>query len=417
MTQRLYYDDPMLRSFQAHVTDIRELSRTEGQSIWQLALDRTAFYPTSGGQPFDTGVLRASSRSGAILEIPVLEVEEDEAGRIWHAIQKPISAGTEVEGVIDWERRRDHMQQHSGQHLLSAVFAKELQAQTVSFHLGEESSTIDLEIGSLAQSSLERVDRIANELIAENRPVRIVHVSREEADRLLAEGKLRKLPPREGSIRLIEIENVDLNACGGTHVHSTGQIGGLFLLGMEKVRQGIRVEFVCGLRAVAKLREEHALLGRAAGALSLGRKEVPEAIERLLAEAKAAAKERQKLKETVAEYQALALAKEARSLGTLRLVRQSVAGEDALFLKLLASRTVASAPDLVAVFASTAQDPSPVVIAAGSGTSFSCGELMKAELAKLGLRGGGSRDMAQGQVPREKVESFLDEIEKQLKSV
>ncbi len=394
--------------------DIRELSRTEGQSTWQIALDRTAFYPTSGGQPFDTGMLRAASRSGAVLEIPVLEVEEDESGRIWHATQKPIAASTEVEGTIDWERRRDHMQQHSGQHLLSAVFARELQAHTVSFHLGEETSTIDLDTTAIAHSSFERIEKIANEIIAENRPLRVVNVSREEAERLLAEGKLRKLPSREGSIRLIEIEEYDLNACGGTHVQSTGQISSLLLRGLEKVRQGVRVEFVCGLRAVVQARKEHVLLSQAASALSLGKNEVPDAIERLIADSKAAGKERQRLKESLASYQATALAKEAAPKGSLRIVRQVLAGEDAVYIKLLASRTAAAAPDLVVLLAATAQDPSSIVVAAGAGTSFSCGELVKNELTKLGLRGGGSRDLAQGQIPREKVEAFFDAIEKQL---
>lgn len=417
MTERLYYHDSTLQSFQARVTDIRELSRTEGQSIWQIALDRTAFYPTSGGQPFDTGVLRASSRSGAVLEIPVLEVEEDEGGRIWHATQKPISSATQVEGIIDWQRRRDHMQQHSGQHLLSAVFARGLNAHTVSFHLGEETSTIDLDTSTLAHSSLEHVERIANEIIAENRPVRVLTVSREEAEKLLAQGELRKLPPREGSIRLIEIEGYDLNACGGTHVQATGQIGGLLLRGMEKVRQGVRVEFVCGLRAVAEARKDHVGLSRTAAALSLGRKEVPEAVERLLSDVKAAGKERQRLKEALAGYQAMALVKEAVPFGELHLIRQVFPGEDAAFIKLLASRSAASDTKLVIMLASTAQDPASIVLAAGSGTTFSCGETLKTELLKLGLRGGGSRDMAQGQVPREKLETFFDEVEKQLLAI
>src|SRR5579883_2211238 len=212
MDDRLYYDDSFLRTFSARVVDIREASRTGGLSLWQIALDRTAFYPTSGGQPFDTGTLTATSRNGAVLEIPVESVEEDEAGHVWHFTRKPLTAGTEVHGSIDWPRRLDHIQQHSGQHLLSAVFARELAAHTVSFHLGESLSTIDLATGPIAHYSLERVERIANEIIAENRPVTIRTVSRDEAEKLLAEGALRKLPGREGSIRLIEIAAYDLNA-------------------------------------------------------------------------------------------------------------------------------------------------------------------------------------------------------------
>src|SRR3984885_12385223 len=209
MTERLYYRDSFARAFPANVTDIREASRADGVSIWQIALDRTAFYPTSGGQPHDTGILRATSRNGAVLEAAIEGVEEDESGQIWHFTRKPLQAGTPVEGEIDWQRRLDHIQQHSGQHLLSAVFARELNAPTVSFHLGESSSTIDLAVDSLAHHSLERVERIANELIAEDRAVTVRTVDRREADALLAAGTLRKLPEREGTIRIIEITGYD----------------------------------------------------------------------------------------------------------------------------------------------------------------------------------------------------------------
>ncbi len=159
------------------------------------------------------------------------------------------------------------MQQHSGQHLLSAIFSRELSAHTVSFHLGDESSTIDLNAASIAHASLERVERLANEIIAQDRPLSIRTVTRAEADALLAAGQLRKLPEREGDIRLIEIDGVDLNACGGTHVRSTGQIGGLMLRSVEKVRQGLRVEFVCGLRAVAMARRDFSVLTETAAKL------------------------------------------------------------------------------------------------------------------------------------------------------
>ena len=144
MSDRLYYADPSLASFDAHVSDIREVSRTQGRSLWQIALDRSAFYPTSGGQPHDTGLLTATSSGGALLQAPILAVEEDEHGEVWHTTPKPLLAGTAVRGYVDWSRRRDHMQQHSGQHLLSAVVYRQLGAATVSFHLGEMTSTIDL---------------------------------------------------------------------------------------------------------------------------------------------------------------------------------------------------------------------------------------------------------------------------------
>ncbi len=408
MAERLYYSDSHLRTFSARVTDIRELSRTEGQSVWQVALERTAFYPTSGGQPYDTGVLSATSRGGAVLEVPVIAVEEDEQGEVWHQILKPLLAGTEVKGEIDWPRRLDHMQQHSGQHLLSAVFARELQAPTVSFHLGETSSTIDLAVDSIAHHSLERAERIANELIVENRAVAVRKVDRAEADALLAAGALRKLPERQGTIRLIEIADCDLNACGGTHVRSTGEIGGLLIRGVERVRQGTRVEFVCGLRAVTAARQDFSVLSRGAALLSMPRTEVAEGIERIIAETKAGAKELQKLREELATYHAVRLAVEEQIVDHLRLVKRSFADRDGDYVKLLASRLAASVPQTVAMLVSTQQDPALVILARSGDLDFHAGNLMKEALAQIGLRGGGSADLGQGRVPHEQTAALLD---------
>ena len=171
ISERLYHSDSFLRTFTGAVTGRRKLADSHGELAWQLALDRTAFYPTSGGQPFDTGRLSALSRDGDVLMVPVERVEEDEEGTVWHFVREPLAAGTHVEGHLDWERRFDHMQQHSGQHLLSAIFWQELQVPTISFHLGESTSTIDLSGGSIAHHSRERVERIANEIIGEDRLV------------------------------------------------------------------------------------------------------------------------------------------------------------------------------------------------------------------------------------------------------
>ena len=408
MTERLYYSDSFLRNFSSRVTDIRELSRTDGQSVWQVALERTAFYPTSGGQPHDLGALTATSRSGAVLEVPVVAVEEDDHGEVWHQTLKPLLAGTEVKGEIDWGRRLDHMQQHTGQHLLSAIFLRELHAPTVSFHLGDTSSTIDLAVDSLAHHSLERVERIANELIAEDRAVTTRTVSRTEADSLLAAGALRKLPEREGTIRLIEIADCDLNACGGTHVRATGQIGGLLLRSVERVRQGVRLEFVCGLRAVAAARQDFSVLTRSASLLSIPRAEIPAGIERLVAEAKSGIKEQRKLREELATYHAIRLAVEEQIVNRLRLVRRIFTERDAEYVKLLASRLVASVPQTVALMVSAQQEPALVVLARSGDLEFHAGSLMKEVLATAGLRGGGSPDLAQAQVPQAQITELLD---------
>ncbi len=419
VAERLYYDDSHLRTFTARVTDIREYARTDGQSQWQIALDRTAFYPTSGGQPFDRGTLAATSRSGAELVAEIDEVIEDQDGEVWHSTRKPLLAGTEVIGSIDWQRRLDHVQQHSGQHLLSAVFAAEHGAATLSFHLGESVSSIDVaaeseEEQAVIAAALERVEHAANQHIAEDLPIAVSMVSNEHAQALLAEGKLRKLPPREGSIRLIEIPGLDLNACGGTHVRSLGQIGSLLLRSTERVKRGLRVEFVCGARAVAAARQDFATLAAAAALLSVKRNDIPSAVERLLVEAKADTKAMQKVRQELAQHHAVQLAVEERISHGLRLVQRSFADRDAHYVKLVASCLVASVPQTAAIFLSTMNEPASLILACSQSLNCHCGKHLQSALAPLGLRGGGSPDMAQTQLPLAQAHLVAAQLAEQL---
>ena len=417
MSERLYYADSFLNSFSATISDIREQSRAGGESLWQIALDRTAFYPTSGGQPFDTGKLQAVSKGGATLEIAVEGVEEDENGQIWHFVRKPLTAGTVVQGEIDWDRRLDHMQQHTGQHLLSAVFVKELDSPTVSFHLGESISTIDLAAGSMAHHSLERVERIANQIIAEDRPVTVRNIPRAQAEAMLASGGLRKLPDREGQIRVVEIEGWDTNACGGTHVRSTGQIGGLLIRGTEKVSRGMRIEFLCGLRAVRAARADAAILSQASAALSSGAAEIPAAIERLKSENKTSAKERQRLREELASYHAARLAVEVPIESGVRFIDRCWKDRDREYLRLLASRVVAAAPSTVALLCAEELNPVRIFLARSIDLDFDCGALLRHELAGHGLRGGGSRDLAQGDVPADRLAALRASLAESIRSM
>lgn len=417
MTDRLYYADSFLREFTAKVEDIREASRTDGVSIWQVALDRSAFYPSSGGQPCDTGAITAASRSGAVLDARIESVEEDEQGTVWHFTRKPLATGTVVRGTIDWTRRLDHMQQHSGQHLLSAVFARELNAPTVSFHLGDAVSHIDLATGPIARHSLERAERIANELIAEDRTVTVRAVERAEAEVMLADGRLRKLPVRDGRIRLIEIAGYDLNACGGTHVRATGQIGGLLLRGVEKVSRGMRVSFVCGLRAAAAAGHDFALLSRIAGMLSAGGDDVPGMMERMKVDAKAAEKERQRLREELAEYHSVRLIVEEQPKDGLRFVQRTFADRDPEYVRLLASNLAASASGTVALLVSAENWPARVVMARSRDLDFHCGTLLRETLAAHGLRGGGSADLAQTDLAKNQLETMSAELELAVRSL
>jgi alanyl-tRNA synthetase len=411
-SDRLYYSDSFLRTFNGAVTDVREFAGSHGDSIWQVALDRTAFYPTSGGQPFDTGLLRT-----AVLELSVEQVEEDEQGAVWHFVRKPLAPGTQINGQIDWERRFDHMQQDTGQHLLSAIFLQELHAATVSFHLGEKTSTIDLTAASLTPHSLEGVERSANEIIGEDRPVKTRYVSRDEAEAMLAAGELRKLPDRQGSIRLIDIVDFDCNACGGTHVRSTGQIGGLHVRGVERVSRGVRIEFLCGLRAIRAARSDAAILNETAVLLSTGPTELPAAVGRLLVDGKTGAKERQRLREELAVFQAARLASEVPIENGLRLVVREWKDRDRDSVKLLASRTAAAAPSTAVILCAKDAEPMRVFVARSPNLNFDCGRILREALAHLGLRGGGSADLAQGDVPGKHESALLASLIETIRNV
>jgi alanyl-tRNA synthetase len=321
-----------------------------------------------------------------------------------------------VEGHIDWDRRFDHMQQHTGQHLLSAVFLRELQAPTVSFHLGEKTSTIDLTGAPLAHEGLERVERIVNEIIGEDRSVTTGFVPRAEAEAMLAAGELRKLPDRQGAIRLIEITDCDRNACGGTHVRSTGQIGGLLVRGIEKVRQGARIEFVCGLRAVRVARADAAILTQTSALLSGGASDVPTAVGRLLTDAKANAKGRQKLYEELAAFQAVNLIKDVPIDNGLRLVVRAWKDRDRDYVKLLASRTAAAAPSTAVIFCATNTDTVRVFLARSPDLDFNCGRILRDTLAHMGLRGGGSTDLAQGDVQADQEPALRASITEEIQT-
>jgi Ser-tRNA(Ala) deacylase AlaX len=237
MTERLYYQDSYLTEFRARVVEASPDQK-------RIYLDRTAFYPTSGGQPFDIGKL------GGVEVIEVI----DEGDRIAHVLSD-VFTGSEVEGRIHRARRFDHMQQHTGQHLLSAVLIEMFDAPTVSFHLGAESSTIDV-TRALEPAQLREAERRANEIVFENRPVTVSYQHSSE------DLGLRKPTEREGEVRIISIQDLDRSACGGTHVRATGEIGPILLRKLDRIRGNLRIEFLCGGRAVGRAREDFEALSK-----------------------------------------------------------------------------------------------------------------------------------------------------------
>jgi len=394
MTERLYYNDSFLYNFHASVLDTQELKRDGNQSTWAVKLDRTAFYPTSGGQPFDTGRLTTESKSGVLLEASVEDVFEDGEGDVWHRVSKVLPPGAEVRGLIDAERRRDHMQQHTGQHLLSAAFVQLLNAKTVSFHLGEEISTIDIDLHAASRDDLVRVERLSNEIIAENRPITIRYATRQEASQM----GVRKLPEREGEIRLIDIKDFDLNACGGTHAQGTAQIGGLLIRRTEKVKQGLRVEFVCGLRAAKVARRDFETLSEASLLYPCAPADLPTNIGKQREEARQVQKRETKLLEELAELKATQLIHDSAGKPAPRVIVQVFKDRDANFTKLLAQKLTKDSAGVIALLAS-AQVPPAVVFARSSDLAPDMGSLLRELVTAAGGRGGGGKDFAQGGIP------------------
>jgi alanyl-tRNA synthetase len=429
MTDRLYYHNSFLYDFVAALEEVRHV---DGRTA--LVLDRTAFYPTSGGQVFDTGWLElevledspensptlsateadkgrapAAHQGGAPTHISpklrVAEVTDAEDGAVLHFVEGEVPPGpVRVRGFLDVERRRDHMQQHSGQHILSAAFVELFQMPTVSFHMGEESCTIDLETKSLSAEQVAKAEMRANQVILENRAVGMHFVTAEKA----REMGVRKIPPTErDQLRLIEVRGFDLCACGGTHVKATGQVGSILCRKVEKVKQGFRVEFVCGERAVRTARRDYETLVESGGLFSTHVWEVPASIRKLVDDGKTAGKVQHKLLEEIAELRAAQLLA-GRDESGVRVIADVFADRELTFVKLLAQKLTQSS-GVVALLGAGVGQPT-LVFAQSPGGKNDMGGLMKEAMAKLGGRGGGNKDMAQGGVPEAgKLQGAVDE--------
>ena len=373
-SERLYYTDAYLVEFDAVVREV-----LPQKDRWKVILDRTAFYPTSGGQPFDLGTLD---------EARVLDVFDQEDGTIAHLVDRELEANCRVRGHLDWARRFDHMQQHTGQHLLSAAFEREAGARTVSFHLGTSASTIDLDKEVTAEQ-VGRVEDAANRVLWEDREVCVKFVTASEAAKL----PLRKDPAREGELRIVEIKDYDLSACGGTHVRRTGAIGIIAIAGVERFKGGLRVEFVCGGRALRAYRSLKSSVAGSVRLLSVLPDELPSAIERLQVAGRTQQKSQEGLYERLAAHEAARLSSSAEEIGALKAVLAAVSGWDANGLKKLASSIVAN-PATIAVLV-TPESPALIVVARSQELSLDTGAILKSLIDQFGGRGGGKGAMAQ----------------------
>jgi alanyl-tRNA synthetase len=377
MTERLYYNDSYLSEFDADVVE-----QTTHEGTIAVVLDRTAFYPTSGGQPFDTGAL-----SG----VKVLDVVDMDDGRILHVVDRAPDAAR-VSGKIDWARRFDHMQQHTGQHVLSAAFDRFLKARTESFHLSADYSTIDL-ARELSPAEIARGEDEANRVVWEDRPVAVRFAGPDEIAKL----PLRKEPKREGTLRLIDVEDFDLSACGGTHVARTGAIGMIAVAATERFRGGSRVTFLCGGRALAGYRSLRDAVAGSVRALSVLPADLPAAIERLQADGKDLRKQIKDFQSKLAIQEADALADAAEAAGgagEARLVAASLAGWDAAGLKSIAARIVERPGHVVCLVSEP--PPAAIVVARSAGLPHDAGALLRQLVDRHGGKGGGRPEFAQG---------------------
>ena len=378
MNERLYYEDAYLDRFNALVT---ERFRREDQPA--VKLDRSAFYPTSGGQPHDMGRLNGTA---------VVDVVVGEEGAVLHLLEEPLPEGIEsVSGQIDWARRYDHMQQHSGQHLLSQVCYRELGLETVSVHFGDALNTVDLDGPPLSASQMAAVETAANEIVWQNRPIRAYWVNEDERQRV----PLRRAPTVQGMTRIVEIDKFDWSACGGTHVRRTGEIGLISLVRIEKHRGRSRVHFVCGRRALADAAERRGLLAETAGLLDGGVGDVPELVAKQQEGLRSAERELKALREALVEYQARELLSEAEAAGGMRLVVQEVADSEPAAVQRLAGALVAG-PGVVALLGCARGGRGTVVFARSEDCSVHAGNLLRDTLRQFGGGGGGRPDFAQG---------------------
>jgi len=394
LNKRLYYEDPYLKEFKGKVL---EKVRINDKSA--IVLDNTCFYPTSGGQPNDLGYIQS---------VPVIDVIEDKE-KIVHVLKEDIEekSGDTIIGKIDWERRFDHMQQHSGQHILSAAFEKLLDADTVSFNLGNEICSIDIMKDNITSGEIKKIEELANNIVLKNLSIEVYFVEREDADKL----NLRKLPPEKGKIRIVEIKDFDICACCGTHCFTTGEIGLIKILKWENRGAKIRINFICGKRSLKDYFWKNELIRNISNKLTIKDSELGEVIERMLEERKDARKKLREYKEKLQEYEAN------------KLINESVLNDDGIKIinKIFKQKCFQEVRELVQK--SINLDDSIIVLAGiedkkeGAKILFACSKALKYDMNKLIKeagkfiegRGGGAPNFAQaGGKKAEEIQEALD---------
>lgn len=386
-TKKLFHEDAYRTEFSAQV-----LSCAPAGEAWDVILDQTAFYAEAGGQPSDSG--RLGGRT-------VLAVSERNDGTIIHTVDGPLQG--EVSGQIDWQRRLDHMEQHTAQHLLSGAFEQLFDAETLSWHLGSDATTVDLSLEALTPEQAEQIEWECNRIIRAGLPV-VTHLT---DDTGVSRFPLRKVPTVTGEIRVVEIGGYDWSACAGTHVRSTGELGLLKIKSWERYKKSIRVSFLAGQRALTDYLALDRLTRDLCRGLSIGVSDLPKHVERTQDELTALRKRMRTLQEQILEHEAQDLLKGAHRVGNARVVRQVFAGRPVEELKLLAAK-VAAHNSAVAVFGTRGAMPQ-IILHRSVDLRIDVGQAIKQVLPLIDGRGGGSPIQAQGGGSRgEQLEHALD---------
>ncbi len=381
-TQRLYYHDAYQTEFTATITAVTMLTDQVA-----IQLDATYFYPTSGGQPHDLGRLA---------DLPVIDVQAGEDGTVLHVLAVPtteLAPGQSVPGVIDWPRRYDHMQQHSGQHLLSQLVYQEFGWETTAVHFGESESTVDLAVGSISSAQLAEIERAANALVYAGLPIKAYLVDEAELHTI----PLRRPPKVHGQIRIVEIDSFDYSACGGTHVRTTTEIGPIKLIKQERRRGQTRLSFLCGWRALHDYAHKHTLLQTMAQQASTDFTELPQVIERQLLQIKTLQQQANQLTHQLLQFEAQELLAQATHAAEVRLITQLFPDRAIEEMRGLAAH-LQQQPQVVLCLATTVGDKLTLLLARSADLDLHVGNLLRELLQTVGGKGGGRPDFAQGGV-------------------
>jgi alanyl-tRNA synthetase len=377
MTRRLYQKNQYVTTFSSAVIERIEVEKTPA-----IILEQTAFYPTSGGQPHDIGTLNG---------VQVIDVIENEDHQIIHLLEKPIQESS-IEGSINWKRRFDHMQQHTGQHLLSQAFIKTCNAETVSFHLGEEVSTIDVSQAGMDGEMVKAAEDLANQIIYENREV-VAHFVNKDA---VHKFPVRKVPTVDDNIRILEIKDFDYSPCGGTHCSHTGEIGMIKVRKWEHYKGGTRIQFICGWRALSDYQQKTEILQQLSNTLTSGEAELPQNIEKLQEETKSLRREQAGLTKQLLDYEAKALLTERGKFENFYVLKKIFAGRSPKDLKVLANKVLENSSNTVILFGGKTEGKASLIFLRSEGLPFNMNQLMKTACVIINGRGGGQPHQAQG---------------------